>query len=107
MLSLQGCQPPLAFLCTQNFNALESIFVEVPIGNERVIYTKDILPQIYASFTIPSGSLVKGFFVQRSIPYQYNDNKWLEQSISTLLYNTVKGYEVAGLGTYKSPIARF
>ncbi len=70
MLSLQGCQPPLAFLCTQNFNALESIFVEVPIGNERVISTKDVVPpQTHASFTIPNGCLMKVFFVQRSIAY--------------------------------------
>jgi hypothetical protein len=70
MLSLQGCQPPLTFLCTQNFNALESIFVEVPIGNERVIYAKDIVPpQTHASFIIPNWTLIKVFFVQRSLAY--------------------------------------
>jgi hypothetical protein len=62
MLSLQGCQTPLAFLCTQNFNALESMFVGVPIGNERVISTKNVVPpQTHASFTIPNGSLIKVF----------------------------------------------
>jgi hypothetical protein len=71
---------------------------------KRVIYTKDVVPpQTHASFTTPNGSFIKVFFVQRSIAYQYNDNKWLEQSISTLLYNVVKGYELGRFGDLQKP----